>query len=230
MALTDYEDSSLSTSNDLVAAENRARFERSLQTNPWGLSPKALEAKAAARAMLSTKTGLHARIPITCKGETCPYAESCALLPYDMAPTGEYCPIEIAQVEALANGYASDFELDEMSFTDKMLINEIVAIDIMIERCKGLMAKAGTPVIDVTIAITEQGEEVRQPAIDKALEAYEKLTKRKDQKLQLLHLTRTDKIRHKPEQDNQDSWLRRISETITIDDLQESAAAISSGE
>ena len=145
-----------------------------------------------------------------------------------MAPAGEYCPIEIAQVEALASGYASDFELDEMSFTDKMLINEIVAIDIMIERCKGLMAKSGTPVVDVTIAVTEQGEEIKQPAIDKALEAYEKLTKRKDQKLQLLHLTRTDKIRHKPDQDNQDSWLRRISETITIDDLQESAAAISS--
>ena len=66
MALTDYEDTSLDTTNDLVAAENRARFERSLQANPWGLSPKALEAKAAARAMISTKTGLHARIPITC--------------------------------------------------------------------------------------------------------------------------------------------------------------------
>ena len=41
-------------------------------SNPWGYSNKGLAAKSAAMSMLSTKSGLYARIPITCKGHGCP--------------------------------------------------------------------------------------------------------------------------------------------------------------
>ena len=64
--------------------------------NPWGYSNTGLEAKNAAMAMLSTKTGLYARIPIICKAENCPYKSSCMLLKYDMAPEGEKCAFETA--------------------------------------------------------------------------------------------------------------------------------------
>ncbi|MEG1494701.1 MAG: hypothetical protein RR406_00155 [Bacilli bacterium] len=69
----------------------RENFENNI-SNVWGHSPLGLEAKSAAMSMLSTKTGLYARVPITCKANGCPYEDSCALLPYGLAPLGEKCP------------------------------------------------------------------------------------------------------------------------------------------
>lgn len=210
----------LTDPND-IAEENRRRFEASLPENPWGLSSKGLAARKAANTMVRMKTGMYAPIPIICKSDDCPYSESCSLLPYDLAPVGEFCPVEIAKIEALVQGYYSDFELDEMSFTDRSLVNEVVALDIMIDRCKALMAKEGTPVVDVVIGITENGAEIRQPAVSKSIEAYEKLTKRKDQKLQFLAKTNLARQKFAPEQ-NRDSWIQVVSEVITVDDLEES--------
>jgi len=210
---------SLSLSDEL-ALSNRERFEASLADNPWGYSAKGLEAKRAATTLVKLKTGMYTPVPIVCRGSGCPYSESCALLPYDLAPEGELCPIEISKIEALVQGYYSDFELDEMSFTDRALVNEVVSLDIMLERCKALMAKEGTPVVDVVIGISEHGEEIRQPAVSKSIEAYEKLTKRKDQKLQLLAKTNRDRQRFAPETDKQ-SWIQNIADVITVDDLSE---------
>ena len=89
--------------------------------NPWGLTPKALTAKKAALAMIATKNGMYARVPLVCKAEGCPYSDSCMLLAYDMAPEGEYCPTEIAQIEIRSAGYSQDIDYDSASFTDKNL-------------------------------------------------------------------------------------------------------------
>ena len=207
---------------------SRKQLEKILQDNPWGLSPKAIEAKKAAASMISTKTGLYARIPIICKGEDCPYSQSCILLAHDLAPRGEYCPTELAQIEALSKGYCQDIDYDDMSFTDRCLINEIVGLDIMLERCKGLMAQEGTPVIDVTIGVSEAGEEIRQPSVSKAWEAYEKMTKQKNQKLQLLAMTRDARLKNKDQQKDKESWMQQIARNITDEDLRDYKETIES--
>ena len=212
----------LDTASDLIDSpheENAERFMSSLASNPWGLSPKAMTAKQAAMRALSTKTGLYANIPITCKGDACPYAETCKLLPYDLAPEGEYCPVEIAHVEQLAVGYYRDFDLDDMSMTDKSLLDEVIFLDIMLERCRAILAKEGTPVTDILIGMTERGEEIRQPNVSRAWEAYEKITKRKDQKLQLLAQTRNIKMKQGGDE-KQESWLQTITQNITAEDIE----------
>lgn len=219
--LYDLEDNALEMVGVSDPEVARKRFEAALPENPWGLSEKGLSARKAAGTMIRLKTGMYTPIPIICKADSCPYSESCSLLSYDLAPEGEFCPVEIAKIEALVQGYYSDFELDEMSFTDRSLVNEVVGLDIMIDRCKALMAKEGTPVIDVVIGIAENGAEIRQPAVSKSIEAYEKLTKRKDQKLQFLAKTNRDRQRFSVEQ-NKDSWIQSVTEVITADDLEES--------
>lgn len=163
------------------------------QDNPWGITPKAQLSKSLAMAQLSTRNGMYARVPLVCKGEGCPYADQCQLLPYDMAPVGEYCAVELAQIEVRAVGYSSDVDYDTASFTDKNLMSELISLDIMLERCKALLAKEGTPVIDVAIGVDHGGNEVRQPSVSKAWEAYEKISKKRDQTYQLLMMTRKDK-------------------------------------
>ena len=210
---------------DVTAEDNLKRFVEALPENPWGLSSKGLSARKAAASMIRLKTGMYSPIPIICKADDCPYSDSCSLLPYDLAPAGEFCPVEIAKIEALVQGYYSDFELDEMSFTDRSLVNEVVGLDIMIDRCKALMAKEGTPVVDIVIGVAENGAEIHQPAVSKSIEAYEKLTKRKDQKLQFLAKTNRDRQRFAPEQ-NRDSWIQSVADVITADDLEESNNSI----
>lgn len=142
--------------------------------------------------MLSTKTGMYARIPLICKAQGCPYSDTCQLLKYDLAPIGEYCPVETARIEMSACSYAQDIDIDTTSFTDRTLLNEIIGYDIMLERCRALMAKEGTPVIEITTAVNELGDEIKQPTVSKAWEAYERISKKRNEAYQLMMMTRKD--------------------------------------
>ncbi len=176
-----------------VAATNRERFENALLAQgPWGYSEKAIEASKAVKAMNATKTGLYARIPIICKADSCPYSDTCPILPYDLAPEGEKCPIETSRLELLAVEYAQEIDYDNSSWTDKQLLNDLLGYDIMLERCRALMAKEGTPVIEILAGIAENGEEIKQPVVSKAWEAYEKIVKKRNETYQLMMMTRKD--------------------------------------
>lgn len=179
------------------------------ENNPWGITPRAQMAKKLAMAKLATKNGMHARVPLVCKAESCPYSEQCQLLPYGMAPEGEFCPVELAQIDIRAMGYSKDIDYNEASFTDKNLMSELITLDIMLERCKALLAKDGTPVIDMAIGVDQEGNEVRQPAVSKAWEAYEKISKKRDQTYQLLMMTRKDKSKK-----DQDSEAESVSSVL----------------
>lgn len=185
----------LAEDTQLEEAQNsRLNFERSLaNSNIWNHSSLGVEAKRAAMTMLSTKHGMYARVPLICKADACPYAETCQLLPYGLAPQGEICPIEAAQIELRYHGYSDDFDLSEASFTDKNLISEIINLDIMMERCKALMAKEGVPVVDVVAGISEQGEEFFRPEVSKHFEAYDRAQRRRNELYQLMMATRRDK-------------------------------------
>lgn len=140
--------------------------------------------------MLSTKSGLYAKIPIVCKTDSCPYAQSCALLPYGLAPLGEKCPWETAMIETRYAHYVEDYNLDESSFTDKTLISELVNIDIMLERTKALMSAEQVPITEVVAGMTESGEEYTRPEVSKAYELYERNLNRKDKILESMLGTR----------------------------------------
>lgn len=174
------------------AIEARQRFEANIG-NVWGHSGLGVEAKKAAMAMLSTKTGLYAKVPITCKADTCPYSSTCALLPYGLAPFGEKCPWETALIETRYAGYMQDYDLDAASFTDSTIVSELINIDIMLERTKSLMSAEETPITDVVAGMTESGEQFTRPEISKAYEIYERNLNRKERLLDMMMGTRKSK-------------------------------------
>lgn len=196
------------------AVINRENFERNLN-NMWGYSNVGIEAKRAAMSMLSTKTGMYARIPLVCKSETCPYSESCALLPYNLAPLGEPCPVETAQIEVRFAGYEKDFSLDTASFTDKNLVAELINHDIMLERCKALITKEGVLVIDVVAGIAENGEEFYRPEVSKHWEAYERITRKRNEIYNLMMATRKDNKDN--EGQSEDSITKMMADMFTTD-------------
>lgn len=199
----------------------RERFEKALTTtnNVWGYTNKGMEAKRAAMTMLSTKTGMYARIPLTCKAEGCPYSESCQLLPYDLAPIGEFCPLETAQIELRYLNYDKDFELDKGSFTDQCLVAEIINCEIMMERCKALLAKDGMPVVEFTVGMTEKGDSWTRQEVSMYWQAYEKASKKRNEALQLMMATRRDK---KDDGENKQKSISELLADISMEDAQAS--------
>lgn len=205
--------------NEVVPVENhvseftaqRQKLERAMQSeNPWNRSPLGIEAEKAAMAMLSTKHGMYAKVPIACKGESCPYAFQCELLKYGLAPAGERCPLETARMSAEYAGYAKEFNIDEASQTDKTLISEIISMDILLDRCQALMAKEGTPVIEVLAGISDSGDEIMQPAVSKAWEAFQSISKRRNDNMQLMMATRRDRKSDDKEKNVQQDILAEV--------------------
>ena len=205
----------------LDGQEAREKFESSLVAtgNAWGYTSKGMEAKRAAMTMLSTKTGMYARIPLTCKADGCPYAESCQLLPYDLAPQGELCPIETAQIEMRYVNYDKDFQLEKGSFTDACLVSEIINCEIMMERCKALLAKDGLPVVEFTVGINERGESWTRQEVSLYWQAYEKASKRRNEAYQLMMATRRD---NKDDTSNKEKSISEMLADISMEDLNES--------
>ena len=104
--------------------------------------------------------------------------------------------METSKIELFGAGYANDVGYDESSFTDRRMVSDLVGYDIMLERCKALMTKDGTPVVDIVVNVTENGDEIKQPTVSKAWEAYEKISKKRNDTYQLLMMTRKDKSKN----------------------------------
>ena len=189
--------SDLPEKTESEAVANRKEFERNLQ-NMWGYSETGIEAKKAAMAMLSTKNGMYAKIPLVCKADDCPYKNSCSLLPFNLAPVGEPCPSETAQIELFYAGYDKDFDLDNSSFVDRNLVLSLINYDIMLERIKAnLQNEDGMTVQEIFAGVSEQGEEFTKPEISKYLEAYERVEKKRNDIYALMLATRKDKKNEK---------------------------------
>lgn len=179
------------------AIEKRESFLAKLNrdNNVWGHSPMSNEAKKAAMAMLSTKTGLYAGIPILCKEEACPYAQTCELFLNGLVDRGQKCPWECAIVESRYAGYERDFELNDpnTSYTDQLLVVDLIKCDVMIERATRLVSLDGSPVMEVVAGVSDKGQEFTRPEISKAVEALEKHQNSKYKILDMMTATRKAK-------------------------------------
>ena len=202
-ALIDAEEAQLA----LVEAEeleNKLELFKKSQDNPWGYSQKGQVAKSAAMSMLSTKSGLYARIPITCKGSGCPYSETCALLEAGLEPYGEKCAIETELIDRAFQGYQYDFGLDEnASYTDLNIIKNIISCDVMMERAQALIAQEGSAIEETYAGSNEKsGEDFYNRDISKALELFERHEKQRSRLYDMMLATRKSKAAAKQADSN----------------------------
>lgn len=166
-----------------------------IKDNIWGHSKAGLLALKANMQMLSTKTGMYARIPIHCKGDDCPYADSCITLAEGLAPEGEACPTEVAMLAHRLRKYSDEFGLGgpDSSPTDEALVSEIILMEIQMKRCEALMSQETNPIQEMVVGISENGDRIVQPQVSKTVEAYERFSKKRNADYNLLLATRKDK-------------------------------------
>ncbi len=160
--------------------------------NRFFYSPEGMKSKSyVTRFLNSTKTGLHSMYPILCKARACPYSSSCfALKAGIQPPVGEPCVLETDRIERLIEQYNNDFDFASSSLTDMLAINELVQLDLLIDRCQKLMADEALPVIEVNIGTNQRGDPITQPTVSKYFEAYERMSKRRSQLVDELNASR----------------------------------------
>lgn len=202
----------IETAEDVKLAQRKDNYNSFMklvrQGNAWNLTDAGMLGVKAAMSMISTKTGMYARIPIYCKGKKCPYEESCPIYQNGLAPEGEACPIEIALIGKKWNDYSDQFELssEDASPTDRALVEEIITMELYMERCRALMSKEVSPIQEVVVGISEQtGEAITQPKTSETIIAYEKFSKKRNEDYGLLMATRKDKSKVKVDNKNTDN-------------------------
>ena len=108
-------------------------------------------------------------------------------------PYGEPCVIETAKIENLIVSYANDFDFNTASTTDKILIQELIQTDLLMDRCQIMMAQEGRMLQDVTMGVTEEGEVYTQQVVSRYLDAWEKLSRRRENLFNQMDSTRRAK-------------------------------------
>ena len=178
-----------------AAKDNYTHMMARIKDNIWGHSKAGLLALKANMQMLSTKSGMYARIPIHCKGDDCPYAESCITLAEGLAPEGEACPTEVALLARKLQQYSDEFGLggEDSSPTDEALVAEIILMEIQMKRCEALMSQETNPIQTMVVGVSDGGDPIEQPQVSKTVEAYERFSKKRNADYDLLVATRKNK-------------------------------------
>ncbi|MBU5262098.1 hypothetical protein [Bacillus atrophaeus] len=169
---------------------------KTLDHSSWTENPAAVQAIEVAKRLRQTKHGMYASVPIICKAEACPYAESCELQQMGIAPYSEKCPMEIAAIEDLFRRYCSDMNInpeDPSQQVDAIMVKEVVDIDISMLRCDKKMAISADFIIDQVISVTDDGDPISRQELHPLTEYKEKLRTQKYKTLNLLNSTRKDK-------------------------------------
>jgi hypothetical protein len=169
---------------------------QTLDHTAWTQNPAAVQAIEIAKRLRNTKHGMYASVPIICKAEGCPYAESCELQQMGLAPFAEKCPMEIAAIEDLFQRYCTDMNInpeDPTQQVDAIMVKEVVDIDISMLRCDKKMAISADFIIDQVVGMSEEGEAISRQELHPLTEYKEKLRAQKFKTLNLLNSTRKDK-------------------------------------
>lgn len=197
------------------------------EKNRWGYSLQGyMSKKLISKHLNSMKNGLTSVFPILCKQDGCPYSQSCLAYQNDMQPPyGEPCIVEVNKIENLLVGYASDFKIESSSTTDRVLIQELVQLDLLMDRCQCLMAQDGDILQDVTMGIDENGESYTQPVVSRYLDAWERLAKRRQSVLKEMLATR-DSRKGMPQENTseEDDLLRIYQNAPNFDQVEERPA------
>jgi hypothetical protein len=169
---------------------------QSLDHSAWTRNPEAVQAIEIAKRLRNTKHGMYASVPIICKAESCPYAESCELQQMGLAPFGDKCPMEIAAIEDLFQRYCGDMNIDpsdEAQQVDAIMVKEVVDLDISMLRCDKKMAINADFIIDQVVGMSDDGSPISRQELHPLTEYKEKLRAQKFKTLNLLNSTRKDK-------------------------------------
>lgn len=163
----------------------------------WNISRKNHDVIENSYAAFNTEFGLYASIPMLCKGEDCVYAKLYPELHGGEVAPGERCPVEVALIMSRYDQYKEDLNIDPSDTVDMSILRDVIDYDIQIVRAENKVATEGDFVKDVTVGISQTGQEIIQEQITQASEYKQRVQDARNKALNLLNSTRKDKAGQK---------------------------------
>ena len=163
----------------------------------WNISRKNHDVIENSYAAFNTEFGLYASIPMLCKGEDCVYATLYPELHGTEVAPGERCPVEVALIMSRYDQYKDDLMIDPEDTVDMSILRDVIDYDIQIVRAENKVATEGDFVKDVTVGISQTGQEIIQEQITQASEYKQRVQDARNKALNLLNSTRKDKAGQK---------------------------------
>lgn len=180
--------------------------------------------KRLIRTLLSANVGLVSLTPLICKGAAaCPFASRCPIYIEDgedaTYPVGRQCLVEMNLARDRFAAYMDELDEDgkaSESMTYRAQISKLVEFDIYDFRADLILAGAtgrsdGSLLIEQTIAVTDEGDEVSQLQEHPALKIKERVQRQRMELLDAMGLTakREAMIRAALNQQDTDNFLTR---------------------
>lgn len=143
---------------------------------------------------ISNMFGIYQNVPILCRGEKCPYRETCDMDMEELTKIeGRRCPAELATIFNRFKAYCKEFEVTEDMTTDLGQIKELIDIEIMILRCDSKIAISPDIIERQLIDVTKSGIGIYEDKVNKASEFKLELYERHSRILKNLNADRASK-------------------------------------
>lgn len=121
---------------------------------------------------------------LICNPEKCPYKSTCPLIEKEIAPVGQLCPIEVitqnSKRKMLIN---SMFESGSGDIYDKIDVDDLVSLDMMIKRINTMILEEGSMVEDVKGVVQRTGERITGPVVHPLYPILQKFLDMREKKL-----------------------------------------------
>ena len=161
----------------------------------WNLDQRKVDAITFELQQRKSRHGMFTNVPMLCQGEQCPFALICGAWQAREVNLGDRCVPEIALVMTNTDRYLREFGIipdKDDHFADFTLVKELVALEVMIERCEKRLTLE-QEVVDVPVLSTRNNEVYTKKEINASLEIRDKHMRRRHEILRLLQATRADK-------------------------------------
>jgi hypothetical protein len=158
-----------------------------------GVGTKQRDMIRKARGLMAVTHGMYAGVPMICKGNMCPFYDTCWIPDADLA-IGDRCPIEIATIMEQYDNYCTELSIDVSNKVDQGLVKQLIDIEIMMLRADSKMATSPDLVRQVVDAVNQKtGDVYYKTEIDPVLDLKSDLRKEHHRILTNLQATRKDK-------------------------------------
>ena len=178
-----------STGPSVVVNVNNAMNE--LQSM-WGIPTQHIQNIQKEISIVNTKHGLLSGVPILCKGDDCPYINTCRIPQADRI-VGNRCPQEIAALLVRFEQLCTEFEIHPDDSVDMGQIKELVDLEIMMLRCDNKMAFDANFIERSIKDIAKNGKVLYEDKISQAVELKLQLIEKHSKILKDLNGTRDSK-------------------------------------
>lgn len=140
------------------------------------------------------KTGILSAIPMTCRGDRCPVANTCPLLSKNLAPEGKPCPIEMAMVQQFFLAYVEELGVDTDRMVEVSMIRTLVDQEIQYLRTSKILSLEHF-IQDNVVGVSDNGEPIMKKELHMAVDLQDKIHRRMERIRSQLLATRESRAK-----------------------------------